>query len=547
MSLVPARVDPSFDKWALAQLRLYKPFRTLDELCTPTIADVFLHHLASGGFPNLRDEQEEPASERDSQSDADIGPAEPPPLERRLRQDDYQQLMNCGRVDSVTAPLGLRELDVIHPWPASWHGMSFDVLLKWILDTKASTELPPPPVIPVLRSALSGQQRAAFDLIYEHTFGPSHAEQLLLIVVGTAGTGKSFLINAVRYLFDERDCAQSLKVTAPTGIAAANIRGSTVFSLLSLLNRNLSGERLHRLQTIMKDVKLLIIDEYSFLSVATFDALDSQLRKIFPQAPHPFGGLNVVLCGDPAQLAPVRAQPVYAYRGSSLHLAGRFHLFDKVVELDQPFRQAGNDELQRRFRLLLCRVADCNGTSEDWTWLQARRASRLSPAENALFDASKYIVSTNDTRNRINYEKLSALSPVMRITQSKEGVCIVDEDDLDGERVQGDGMQIYAVGAEVMLTANLWTEVGLVNGACGKVVSILKPQDDRDVCIIMVDFPGYRGPALLPEQPHVLPITQIRTPNCSGISVAAVQCSPIQVGNLVSTCAAKFTLVRLAS
>jgi len=513
MSSVPAQHDPLFDKWALAQLRLFKPFRMMDELRAPTVAGVFLQHLASGGFPHLRDEEDNAAAEGDSESDADIGPIEPPSLERRLRQDDYQQLMNRGRVDFVTTPLlGMRELDTIRPWPASWHGISFDLLLKWILDTKASTELPPPPVIPVPRSALSKQQRAAFDLIYEHTFGLSRAEQLLLIIIGTAGTGKSFLINAVRWLFDEQECAQSLKVTAPTGIAAANIRGSTIFSLLSLLNHNLSGERLHRLQTVMKDVKLLIIDEYSFLSVVTIDTLDSHLRKIFPQVPHPFGGLNIVFCGDPAQLAPVRAQPVYAHRGPT-----RFHLFDKVVELDQPFRQAGNDETQKRFRLLLGRVADCDGTSEDWTWLQSRRASCLSAADNTLFDASKYIVATNDMRNHINYEKLSALSPVMRITPSKEGVCIFDEDDLDGERVESDGQQLYAVGAEVMLTANLWTEAGLVNGACGKVISILKPQDDRNARIIMVDFPGYRGPALLPEQPSVLPITQIRTPNCKGM------------------------------
>jgi hypothetical protein len=173
--------------------------------------------------------------------------------------------MNCGRADCVTAPLlGMRELDVIHPWPASWHNNSFDVLLKWILDTKASTKLPPPPVIPIPRSALSTQQRAAFDLIYVHTFGLCHSEQLLLIVVGTAGTGKSFLINAVRFLFDEKECAKSLKVTAPTGIAAANIRGSTVFSLLSLLNHNLSGERLHQLQTVMKDVKLLVLERCDY-------------------------------------------------------------------------------------------------------------------------------------------------------------------------------------------------------------------------------------------------------------------------------------------
>ena len=37
---------------------------------------------------------------------------------------------------------------------------------------------------------------------------------------------------------------------------------------------------------------------------------------------------------------------------------------------------------------------------------------------------------------------------------------------------------MYAIGAEVMmLMFNLWIEAGLVNGMCGKVINILKPQD----------------------------------------------------------------------
>jgi PIF1-like helicase len=178
---------------------------------------------------------------------------------------------------------------------------------------------------------------------------------------------------------------------------------------------------------------LLVIDKYSFLSAATIDALDHQLHKIFPQATYPFGSLNIVLCGDPAQLPPVLAQPVYAHQGSTRHLAAHFHLFNKVVKLDEPFCQAENDETQKRFRLLLHRVANCEGTDEDWAWLQTWQASRLSPRENAAFDKNKYIVLTNDMRSHINCEKLSMLSPIMQITQTKDGMCVLDEDEVDRE------------------------------------------------------------------------------------------------------------------
>jgi hypothetical protein len=88
---------------------------------------------------------------------------------------------------------------------------------------------------------------------------------------------------------------------------------------------------------MMKNVKLLVIDEYSFLSVTVIDKLDHHLRKNSPAQ-----GLNILLCGDPAQLPPVVGKPLYAYQGSTSHLAAR--LFDKVVELDHVFRQCGDDQ-----------------------------------------------------------------------------------------------------------------------------------------------------------------------------------------------------------
>ena len=43
-------------------------------------------------------------------------------------------------------------------------------------------------------------QRKAFDIVEKHCFGSSQHVQLLMVVVGTAGMGKLFLINAIRQL-----------------------------------------------------------------------------------------------------------------------------------------------------------------------------------------------------------------------------------------------------------------------------------------------------------------------------------------------------------
>ena len=52
---------------------------------------------------------------------------------------------------------------------------------------------------------------------------------LRMIVSGTAGTGKTYLIHCIQLLLGDRVC-----VAAPTGVAAFNIDGHTLQFLLSL-------------------------------------------------------------------------------------------------------------------------------------------------------------------------------------------------------------------------------------------------------------------------------------------------------------------------
>ncbi|EXX67382.1 hypothetical protein RirG_114900 [Rhizophagus irregularis DAOM 197198w] len=55
--------------------------------------------------------------------------------------------------------------------------------------------------------------------------------------MGTAGTGKSYLIMAIRNMLHEmagNETKTPLLVLAPTGLSAFNIRGRTVHSALSI-------------------------------------------------------------------------------------------------------------------------------------------------------------------------------------------------------------------------------------------------------------------------------------------------------------------------
>ena len=94
------------------------------------------------------------------------------------------------------------------------------------------------------------------------------------------------------------------------------------------------------------------------------------------------------------------------------------------------------------------------------------------------------------------------------------------EDDFDGEQLNHDNTQLFAVGAKVMLTYNLWTEASLANSACGKIVSILKPQDDCKAHVLLVNIPNYCSSALSPDGPIIVPITQ--TPQASSAAKGSI-------------------------
>lgn len=128
-----------------------------------------------------------------------------------------------------------------------------------------------------------------------------------MITSGTAstGTGKSFLINCLKGLLQT-----IVRIAAPTGVAAFNVQGYTLHSLLHLPTKgefkNLEGEQLQQLQDSLAGVKYIIIDEMSMVGRKLFGQVDSRLRQAFPHsADVVLGGCSVLLFGDFGQLPPV--------------------------------------------------------------------------------------------------------------------------------------------------------------------------------------------------------------------------------------------------
>ena len=141
--------------------------------------------------------------------------------------------------------------------------------------------------------------RRAWDFV-EHT-GTS------IFLTGKAGTGKTTFLRTIV----EKSTKQMI-VVAPTGVAAINAGGVTIHSFFQLdLAPHIPGSKVNESNKFSKEKRkiiasmdLLIIDEISMVRCDLLDAIDSVLRR-FRDRYKPFGGVQLLMIGDLAQLTPV--------------------------------------------------------------------------------------------------------------------------------------------------------------------------------------------------------------------------------------------------
>ena len=101
-------------------------------------------------------------------------------------------------------------------------------------------------------------------------------------------------------------------VVAPTGVAAINAGGMTIHSFFQLpLSPYVPGAKVKNIfefgkekRKIMASMDLLVIDEISMVRSDLLDAIDSVLRR-YRNHYKPFGGVQLLMIGDLAQLTPV--------------------------------------------------------------------------------------------------------------------------------------------------------------------------------------------------------------------------------------------------
>src|SRR3989338_5636530 len=142
----------------------------------------------------------------------------------------------------------------------------------------------------------------------------SEAEEILkmgysALLTGPAGCGKTFLLN--KYINYLKKKGVKIGITASTGIAATHLNGRTIHSWCRIcINEKMTDAQIKNLvenEHLWHRVRYtttLIIDEISMLSASRLDLVD-HVCKAIRQDLRPFGGLQVILCGDFFQLPPV--------------------------------------------------------------------------------------------------------------------------------------------------------------------------------------------------------------------------------------------------
>jgi ATP-dependent DNA helicase PIF1 len=309
---------------------------------------------------------------------------------------------------------------------------------------------------------------------------------------GSAGTGKSYIISLIKKHLPQ----DSTFITALTGIAAANISGTTLHKFAGIGKGE--GDREYLLTKARSkkknwcEAKILIIDEVSMLDSELFENLDYIAKSIRNKRDLPFGGIQMILCGDFFQLPPIdninQRKLIYTKNDSSSSSSYtnvnfekkkycfQSSLWEKLFEkknmiiLTQIFRQ------QEKELLNILQQVRYGSVDVDTI---ARLSSLSRPLEmiNGIVPTKLY--SKNENVDKINNEELNKLeSPSFKFVSKDWKNSAIHYQYIEPNNVFNVNQElILKVDAQVMLIQNLANSSTLVNGSRGVITKFKKYEE----------------------------------------------------------------------
>ena len=301
--------------------------------------------------------------------------------------------------------------------------------------------------------ALSTEQQSALDMALGLESGAAY-------ITGKAGTGKSVTIREFRK-------QRKVIMLAPTGLAAINVGGSTIHRVFGINpSRRLSEsvrDKGQKLRRILGHADAIAIDEISMVRADLLDAVDQICRQTLEQD-RPFGGVPVVMIGDPWQLSPVVKDEdrtaLLDYR-SPWFFDSRVYVqaVKGSTELTHIYRQSGSHPADLEFVQALNEIREGRTLSLD---VFNARYGRPQP-EGAIC-----LCVTNRTANEINARELAKLPGATKTYKATAEPDFSESDKPVASEIE------LKVGCRVLLSANQNDLVFgcFVNGDFGVVTSL---------------------------------------------------------------------------
>ena len=291
-----------------------------------------------------------------------------------------------------------------------------------------------------------------------------------VLLTGAAGSGKTFLLR--KFIRRARKEGTHVAVTATTGLAATHLNGITVHAWSGIGVQNaITKAFLKKLaksrRDIIKKADVLIIDEISMLHDFRLDMVDEVLRHV-RENEEPFGGLQVILCGDFFQLPPVNR---VGERGGTFITNSQVwskNVFT-VCYLASQYRQRSGDQ----YHQILNGIREGVLTRSQLELLQSRAKAVDDP-----FTTRTRLLTTNADVYGVNERWLETLDGEvheypMETHGPKQFVEQLKKSCLAPETLR------LKIGAQVMCIKNA-QDKSYVNGSLGKVVAF-EPLTDNPV------------------------------------------------------------------
>ena len=298
-----------------------------------------------------------------------------------------------------------------------------------------------------------------------------------LFITGRAGTGKSTLFRVLR-LRHHKDCGGY----APTGVAALNVWGQTIHSFFHF-KPDITPETVHRVRgqfaSLYKNLDTIIIDEISMVRADLLDCVDRFMRLNGRDESLPFGGVQIILIGDPYQLPPVvpnSESEIFRthYQSPYFFDAHSFGLLSiKHIELKKHYRQK-----EQEFIEILNAIRNNSIADSQLAKLNGRVNPTFEPPPEAHYITLTPTNSLADTINSAHLSKISGQAYNYRAHISGE---------FDQKVYPSDERLSLKVGAQVMLLNNdinkRW-----VNGSMGEISEIRNfPDGNGSISVHMLD------------------------------------------------------------